>query len=93
MSVDKVGVYFRETEPDKKSATGLNAVSCKKNVKNWWDLKKCIYILYIYYTDGYIFLFLKMCNGENISNLELVLLTYLIGSIKVDIMNFSYGYL
>jgi hypothetical protein len=27
VSVDKVGVYFRETEPDKKSATGLNAVS------------------------------------------------------------------
>lgn len=27
VSVDKVGVYFREAEPDKKSATGLNSVS------------------------------------------------------------------
>jgi hypothetical protein len=33
-----------------------------------------------------------MCNGEKISNLEFVLLTYLIGLIKVDIMDFAYGY-
>lgn len=38
VSVDKVGVYFRETEPDKKSATGLNAVSCKKKCKQLMGL-------------------------------------------------------
>ena len=47
-----------------------------------------IYI-YIYYTDSYIFLFKKMCNGENISNVEFVLLAYLIGLIKLDIMDFA----
>ena len=47
VSVDKVGVYFRETEPDKKSATGLNAVSCKQMLKIDGTLKNVYIFIYI----------------------------------------------
>lgn len=34
VSVDKVGVYFRVAEPDKKSDTGLNSVSFSYDAYN-----------------------------------------------------------